>query len=157
MWKRYASRFVLASVLAISGTSLIPALAQQNSPPPGSSNRPNRPNRPNLNLTPAQASQMQGIREKYHGQISQTRQQLKQARTELRQLMVNGASESQARAKFQQVQQLESKMAELRFQSMMEINTILTPAQRQQLASHLEQRQRGQRFQRLEGQSEPGI
>lgn len=157
MWKRNASLLALAAILAIPGMSLMPAFAQENSPPSGTPNRPNRPNRPNLNLTPEQASRMKAIREKYRGQMTQGREQLKQARTELRQLMVNGASESQARAKFQQVQQLESKMAELRFQNMLEINAILTPSQRQQLASQMEQRQGGSRFQRLEGQPDPGM
>ncbi|AFY61528.1 Spy/CpxP family protein refolding chaperone [Synechococcus sp. PCC 6312] len=157
MWKRNTSLWVLAAILAMPGTSLIPAFAQDSSPSPVIPNRPSRPNRPNLNLTPEQASRMQAVREKYKGQMTQAREQLKQARTELRQLMVNGASESQARAKFQQVQQLESKMAELRFQTMLEINAILTPSQRQQLASQMEQRTGRNRLQRLEGQPEQGM
>lgn len=156
MLKKSSLLLALVSMLLVPGAYAIPAQAQANTPGQTTPNRSNRPNRPNLNLTPEQATQMQAIREKYKGQISQTREQLQQARTELRQLMVNGASQTQAQPKFQQVQQLQNKMAELRFQSMMEINAILTPTQRQQLASQMEQRQGVKRPQR-QGQPNSGI
>ncbi len=139
MWTKTVVTVALASTLVMPGFSLLPAWAQPTNP--GLGGRPSGMERLDLDLTPDQATKMQAIRAKYKDQMIQARMQLKQARTELRQFMANGAPESQTRAKFQQVRQLENQLAELRFQSMSEINAILTPAQRQQLNSRMEQRQ----------------
>ncbi len=138
MWIKSLSAVVLVSALAWPGFSLMPAAAQPAGP---GGNRPNRMERLNLDLTPEQTTRMQAVRNKYKEQMTQARNRLKQARTELRQLMASGAPENQTRAKFEQVRQWQEQLAELRFQSMSEINGILTPAQRQQLNNQMEQRQ----------------
>lgn len=106
----------------------------------------------NLNLTPEQTQQMQAVRQQYQGQMEQTRNQLQTARNQMKELMSSGASESQIQAKFREVQELQNRMANLRFESMMAVRSILTPEQRQQLTTQMQQR-RQQRRQNAPGAS----
>lgn len=99
----------------------------------------------NLNLTPEQTQQMQAVRQQYQGRMEQTRNQLQAARQEMKQLMSSGASDSQVQAKFREVQELQNQMANLRFESMMAMRSILTPEQRQQLTTQMQQRQQQRR------------
>ncbi|MDG2991384.1 Spy/CpxP family protein refolding chaperone [Candidatus Synechococcus calcipolaris G9] len=94
----------------------------------------------NLNLTPEQTQQMQAVRQQYQGQMEQTHNQLQTARNQMKELMNSGASESQIQAKFREVQELQNRMANLRFESMMAVRSILTPEQRQQLTTQMQQR-----------------
>jgi Spy/CpxP family protein refolding chaperone len=127
-----------------------PSLAQTTSPTPINPERPNRPNRgkgewlQQLNLTPEQTRQVQAIRERNQGQMEQARNSLRQARQELNQLMDSNASQRQVQDKFAQVQSLQQQVAKLRFENMMAIREILTPEQRQQMRTLMqERRQRG--------------
>jgi periplasmic protein CpxP/Spy len=146
MWLRLA--FVVAvlsitlngaSVLAAPDTSLSPAFAQDR----GRRNRPDR-GMPRwigeLNLTPDQMQRMQGIRSRYENQISQRAQALRQAETELQGLMASNADSNQIRAKHNQVQTLRQQLAQIRFESMLEMREVLTPEQRRQLAERMNQR-----------------
>lgn len=94
----------------------------------------------NLNLTPEQRQQLQAVRQQYQSRMEQTRNQLRTAKEELRQMMSGTASEDQIRAKYQQVRELENQMASLRFESMLAMRSILTPQQRQSLATQMQQR-----------------
>lgn len=127
------------SVLAVPD-SLLPLSIAQNE------GRPNRPPRGmprwigELNLTPDQMQQMQAIRSRYQNQISQRAQALRQAESELQQLMASNADTNQIRTKHNQVQSLRQQLAQVRFESMLEMRQVLTPEQRRQLAQRMNQR-----------------
>lgn len=98
-----------------------------------------------LNLTPQQQQQLDTIRNNSRQQMSQRKQALRQAKQELGNLMAGTADENTIRAKYNQVQQLEQEMANLRFDSMLKMRTVLTPAQRQQFAQLMQQRRENYR------------
>ena len=93
-----------------------------------------------LNLTPAQVQQMQAIRNRYRGQLTQQSQALRQAHQQLRNLMAGTASESQIRDQHRQVAALKQKVEDLRFESMLEMRRVLTAEQRRQFANHMQKR-----------------
>ncbi|HEY9860196.1 MAG TPA: periplasmic heavy metal sensor, partial [Candidatus Obscuribacterales bacterium] len=78
-------------------------------------------------------------------QMSQRKQALRQAKQELGNLMAGNTDENTIRAKYNQVQQLEQEMANVRFESMLKMRTVLTPAQRQQFAQLMQQRRENYR------------
>ncbi|MDJ1183407.1 Spy/CpxP family protein refolding chaperone [Roseofilum casamattae] len=98
-----------------------------------------------LNLSPDQQQQMQAIKSRYQPQMEAQKEQVQQAREQLRDLMVSNASDGQIRAQHQQVQQLMQQMGNLRFNSMLEVRAILDSSQRQQFANLMEQKHRGGR------------
>ncbi|RMH65914.1 MAG: periplasmic heavy metal sensor, partial [Cyanobacteria bacterium J003] len=102
----------------------------------------------NLNLTPEQRQNLQAVRQRYQSQIEETRAQLRTTQDELRRLMASNASDEEIRAKHAQVQQLQQKLATLRFESMLATRKILTPEQRQALAERLQNRQGQRRLER---------
>ena len=108
-----------------------------------------------LNLSPQQ-QQIQAIKSRYQPQMEAQKEQVRQAREQLRNLMVSNASDNQIRAQHQQVQQLMQQMGNLRFNSMLEVRAILDPSQRQQFANLMEQK-RGNRGGRPGGRrGQPG-
>ncbi|WP_448532643.1 Spy/CpxP family protein refolding chaperone [Parathermosynechococcus lividus] len=125
----------LSPMLAIAPATV----AQPAHTPPGYRNFEN------LNLTPEQRQQLQAVRQQYQSRMEQTRNQLRTAKEELRQMMSGTASDDQIRAKHQQVRELENQMASLRFESMLAMRSILTPQQRQALATQMQQRRPGNR------------
>lgn len=96
-----------------------------------------------LNLTPEQQQQLQAIRSKYQPQMSQKKQTLQQEQQELSRLMAGNASESQIRSQHERVQNLREELGNLRFESLLEMRTVFTSEQRQELAEMMQQR-RGQ-------------
>lgn len=93
-----------------------------------------------LNLSRDQIQRMKAIRNQYKGQIEQRRQTLRQAQQELRSLMAGSASRGQIMDKFRQVESLRQQLAELQFNSMLDVREILTPEQRRKLAETLQNR-----------------
>ncbi|MEM6503504.1 MAG: Spy/CpxP family protein refolding chaperone [Cyanobacteria bacterium P01_C01_bin.89] len=95
-----------------------------------------------LNLTEAQQTQMQAIKEKYRPQMEQQRAEGKAAKDQMRQLMSNpNTSNDQLRSQHQKLQQLRQSKGNLRFESMLEMRTVLTPEQRQQMAQRMAERE----------------
>ncbi|HAA28818.1 MAG TPA: Spy protein [Cyanobacteria bacterium UBA11369] len=137
-----------ASALAVPDALLPPAIAQNEG-------RPNRPDRGmqswigELNLTPDQMQRMQAIRSRYQNQISQRTQALRQAETELQQLMASNVDSNQIRAKHNQVQSLRQQLAQVRFEIMLEMREVLTPEQRRQLAERMTHRRQNFRDRRM--------
>ncbi len=131
----------LSSLLAI----VPPTVAQSENAPGDYRGRGMGGNLDALNLTPEQRQQLQAVRQQYQSRIEQTRNQLRTAKEELRQMMSGTASEEQIRAKHQQVRELENQLASLRFESMLAMRSILTPQQRQSLATQMQQRRPGNR------------
>ncbi|HIK35264.1 MULTISPECIES: Spy/CpxP family protein refolding chaperone [unclassified Thermosynechococcus] len=136
----------LAALLVCSALSPLVAIAPPTLADPGYGGPRWGANFENLNLTPEQRQRLQAVRQQYQGQMEQTRNQLRTAREELRQMMSGDASEDQIRSKHQQVRQLENQLASLRFESMLAMRGILTPQQRQALATRMQQRRPGNRF-----------
>lgn len=83
-----------------------------------------------LNLSPQQARQIQVIRNRYQGQIEQRKRVVREAQQQLRSLMSGDASPDQLRQQFRQVQAARQELAELHFNSLLEMRAILTPEQR---------------------------
>ncbi|MFN4066703.1 MAG: Spy/CpxP family protein refolding chaperone [Thermosynechococcus sp.] len=135
----------LAALLVCSALSPLVAIAPSTFADPGYGGPRWGANLENLNLTPEQRQRLQAVRQQYQGQMEQTRNQLRTAKQELRQMMSGNASEDQIRSKHQQVRQLENQLASLRFESMLAMRGILTPQQRQALATQMQQRRQGNR------------
>ncbi|HIK28696.1 MAG: Spy/CpxP family protein refolding chaperone [Oscillatoriaceae bacterium SKW80] len=95
-----------------------------------------------LNLSPEQMQKIQDIRARYKSQIEQNSQTLRLAQQELSNLMAGVASTNEIREKHRQVQQLRQQLAQIRFESMLEIREVLNPAQRRQFIQMMQQRRR---------------
>jgi Spy/CpxP family protein refolding chaperone len=120
-------------------TSLSPTqLAQQE---PLSQNRPNRRRGRGLsealNLSSEQKQQVQSIQQKYRSQVQSLQQELRQRRQNLIEMIGGEASESEIRNAHQQVMNKRQELGNLRFDSLLEIRSILTPEQRSQWADFM--------------------
>ncbi|MCS6959730.1 MAG: Spy/CpxP family protein refolding chaperone [Pseudanabaenaceae cyanobacterium SKYGB_i_bin29] len=93
-----------------------------------------------LNLTPQQKQQLEVIRQQRQGELADLQQRKQQLRQEMDQLLSSNAPEQQLRAKFQEVQAVKSKMAEIRFEQMLAMRQILTPEQRTKFRELMSQR-----------------
>jgi Spy/CpxP family protein refolding chaperone len=101
-----------------------------------------------LNLSSDQVQRMQAVRDRYRPQLQAQRQQLETAMKKMKDLMTSDASADQIRQQHNQLESLHKTISDLRFESMLAIRDILTPAQRQQ-AADLMQQHREQFRQRL--------
>lgn len=95
-----------------------------------------------LNLSDTQVQQLNAVRSKYHPQIQQLRQQMKTTGQAFRQMMDGTASASALRTKHQDMMNLRQTMANLRFESMLEMREILTPEQRKEFVQLMQQNRR---------------
>jgi len=93
-----------------------------------------------LNLSPEQMQRIKAIHEQYKPQFQANRESMRSAHDELRQLMASNASTNQLRQKHEQLQTMQQQTGDLRFESMLAIREVLTPEQRQQAATLMEQR-----------------
>jgi len=93
-----------------------------------------------LNLSEAQMQEIQAIRESYAPEMRELGEQMRTERQELRQLMVGNADDGEIRSQHDRVLDLHQSMAEMRFESMLEIRNVLTPEQRQEWSELVEQR-----------------
>lgn len=93
-----------------------------------------------LNLSPAQLSRMQVIRQKYKARIVQRQQSLRQAYGQLKNLMVGDANARQIRSQHDRVQNLENKLEDVRLESLLEMREVLTPSQRRKLVQMMERK-----------------
>jgi periplasmic protein CpxP/Spy len=91
-----------------------------------------------LNLTEEQRQKIATIRQKYKQPLGQLRQNLHSAQRDLAQMMAGVESVSIIRSKHQEVTQLQQKMGDLSFASMLEIREVLNLEQRQQLAQMMQ-------------------
>lgn len=92
-----------------------------------------------LNLSDQQKQEMERIRRKYQALILPRRQNLRQAKQDLSNLMVGNSSIEVIRAKHQEVSSLQQQINNLYFESVLEMREILTPSQRTQLAQIIQQ------------------
>jgi Spy/CpxP family protein refolding chaperone len=93
-----------------------------------------------LNLSQEQTQELVSIREKYKPRFRSLREQMRKAHEEMRQMMTGNVSQAELRAKNEEINQLNQKIDELRFESLLEMREVLTPEQRQEFAQIMEQR-----------------
>src|SRR5712692_7804064 len=85
--------------------------------------------------------QLQAIREVYQRDADARRkhgQQLRQAQTELRRLILSGADDATVMAKQTEVERLTTQSVEMRTNTLKQVAPILTPDQREKLAQLME-------------------
>jgi Spy/CpxP family protein refolding chaperone len=88
----------------------------------------------NLGLTDDQVTQIRGIVQQQREARKQFGQSMRQAQTELRQLVLNGGDANAVAAKRAEVAQLMAQGLDLRVQTLQQIGPILTQEQRDTLA-----------------------
>jgi periplasmic protein CpxP/Spy len=95
----------------------------------------------NLNLTPEQTQKLKSIRQEYKDPIREQQRNLREARQAMQQMIGSNTPAATVLAKFQEVQQMQQSLNQLRFKSLLAMREVLTPAQRQQLAQQMMNRQ----------------
>lgn len=95
-----------------------------------------------LNLSPDQMQRIEAIRSRDRDQLRSDRERVRQLQQELRDLMAGNASDDQIRAKYQQVKELRTKLADAQFNSMLEMRNVLTPEQRRTFAERMDRQRR---------------
>jgi Spy/CpxP family protein refolding chaperone len=98
-----------------------------------------------LDLTAEQKQKMQIIKQKYQPEMSRLVQQLQAEREKLATMMQGNQSDLGLRNQHQQIISLDQKLHNLRFESMLEMRSVLTTAQRQQFAEMMDKRWANQR------------
>ncbi|NJL87878.1 MAG: Spy/CpxP family protein refolding chaperone [Leptolyngbyaceae cyanobacterium SM1_1_3] len=88
-----------------------------------------------LDLTSEQSEQIAAIKEQAKTNSEGLRQQLQQQKEAMRSLMASDASADRLRQQHQQMQTLRAELGNQRFETMLAIRSVLTPAQRTQLAT----------------------
>ncbi len=94
-----------------------------------------------LNLTPEQVQKMQLIRKQYKDPITQTNQQLSQAKQQLSDAIASTAPADRVRAKHLQVDILQKRLGDLRFESTLAVRELLTPEQRIKYVQRMQKQQ----------------
>ena len=131
------TRSLWLPALALTSTLLVGAAAQAadpgtGAPAPGAA-RANRFQQA-LGLSDEQMAAIREVRARHAEEQKQNWQALRQARTELHQLAINGGDPTAIQAKTAQVSQLLGQSVQLRVTSLQEISPILSPEQRAKLA-----------------------
>jgi Spy/CpxP family protein refolding chaperone len=87
-----------------------------------------------LNLTPSQQSQMLSIIEKYENERESLKKSLREAKRDLaRVLQTEQPAEDEIRSALRRAAPIKEELLVMRVKMMAELNTVLTPAQRQLL------------------------
>lgn len=120
---------VLGSTLAISSVAMAADAPATGTQPPWQARFQQK-----LGLTDAQMAAIQQVHARYAASRKQLWQSLRQSRSELRQLAVQGGDPAAVQAKSAEVSQLLSQSIAMHVQSLQEISPILTPEQRAQFA-----------------------
>ncbi|HEY9738787.1 MAG TPA: Spy/CpxP family protein refolding chaperone [Trichocoleus sp.] len=102
-----------------------------------------------LGLSQSQLDSIRTIRQDARTTLQPLRDQVRTNRQEIRDLMSSSAPASELRQKYETLANLEQQLRAQRFETMLQIREILTPEQRAELGSLMEQR----RSQRREGMS----
>jgi len=93
-----------------------------------------------LDLSSDQVQRIQTVRRRYQPQMMEYRETMQQARQEFEVVMASEASSDEVRQKHRQYRALKTKLDEVRFESLLEIREVLTPAQRVKLAEKMQSR-----------------
>lgn len=134
---------------AFADTHVNPVLAQANSAQtPAQGKRGERGEKmfQQLGLSSSQQAQITSIRNQSKTSSAGLRQQLKTAHQQLQSLLASSTDESAIRQAHQQLQSLEQQMHGQRFDTMLKVREVLTPAQRTKLAELHKQGGRGNHY-----------
>jgi periplasmic protein CpxP/Spy len=101
-----------------------------------------------LNLSRDQLQQISAIRQKYQPLIQDRTRTVRTTQAKLKDLMASSAAPSDVKAVFQELQNRRQELQQLRFESMLAIRQILTPAQRQIFETELNKRRAEKRDRR---------
>ena len=93
-----------------------------------------------LDLSAAQLRRIQAIRSNHQPRLSEAKQELREALVELGSLLTRDASLEAIRDQHNTVRLLDEEVRDLRFESVLQIREVLSPAQRRQLGRMLEER-----------------
>jgi protein CpxP len=96
-----------------------------------------------LNLSQEQEQEIAAIQQKYNDAMVENHNALRSGYDELRDLMTGTESDKVIRDKYEEIMDLRRKLADLRFQSMLEVRQVLTEEQRQELAELMDERRQG--------------
>ena len=121
---------------------------EETAPPPNSVNqrRNDRAKRmgqlfQSLNLTPDQRQKLKSVQQEYQSQIREQQRNVQEARQTMQQMLGSNTPSATVLAKFQDVQQMQQSLGQLRFKGLLAMREVLTPTQRQQLATQMMNRQ----------------
>lgn len=92
-----------------------------------------------LGLSAEQKDKIKAIRKSRESANKETREALKEARKSMEEAVKGDASKSDLLAKFESLQTLRNKMGRQRFDMILEVREVLTPEQRKNFRSMLEQ------------------
>ncbi len=98
-----------------------------------------------LNLTSEQQQQMQVVKQKYKPEMSSLRGQIQAEREKLATMMQGNQSDSSLRAQHQKIVNLDQQIHNLRFESMLEMRSVLNTQQRQEFAEMMGNRRANHR------------
>jgi periplasmic protein CpxP/Spy len=87
-----------------------------------------------LNLTTDQQTKIKAIREQEQGSAKSLRTEMTAAWEKMRSLSAGNATDEELRQQHQQMQQVQQKLGEQRFETMLKIRAVLTPEQRTKMA-----------------------
>jgi periplasmic protein CpxP/Spy len=93
-----------------------------------------------LNLGQEQQQKLRAIQYRYKNRIEGLQEGIHQSTQEFRSLMITNIDSGQIRNKYQEVQQLQQQLEDLRLESILEMREVLTPDQRSRFAQMMEQR-----------------
>lgn len=149
MWLRRISTIsilllALGGAVALADPPLSPSLAQ-NPEMPERRQRSQPGLMEELNLSQEQKQEMEAIHFRSKEQIDQLQQELHQAQQELKELMTSSALTEEIRAKHREAQDLQMRLGELRFESLLAMREVMSPQQRLRFAELMQSRR--QRFQ----------
>src|SRR5262245_19680154 len=136
---RTRSPWIAAALLAASALGAA-TITQAQQPPQTPQQQPSRGDRmyarlqKNLGLTDDQVTQIRGIFQQNRDAHRQLGLSLRQKRTELRQLALNGGDANAIAGKKAEIAQLEAQSMDLRVQTLQQIAPILNQDQRDKLA-----------------------
>ena len=130
---RPRSLWIVAALVA-SSVLTAATVTQAQQPPAPQGQRMLSGLQKNLGLTDDQVNQVRTILQQQREARSQLGQSMRQTKTELRQLVLNGGDANAIAAKKAQVAQLMGQGLDLRIQALQQIGPILTQEQRDKLA-----------------------
>ena len=95
-----------------------------------------------LQLSPQQRRQLRDIKSEYSAQLLEHNRMLQEQRTELIRMLVGTETEASIRNQHERVATLSDRLAELSFEGMLKVRTVLTPVQREQFLELMLERNR---------------
>ena len=87
-----------------------------------------------LDLSDEQSTQIKAIYRRYYQANQESRQELQEAREEMRSLLTSEANPNRIRRKHREIQSLNQELGNSRFEAMLKVREVLTREQRQEIA-----------------------